>query len=652
IFFRMNRQIILEEFLFKKSQQKRRTSPCNYKQRYFVLSKDELAYFEHRPGKKPTLKGSIELSRIKCVEIVRSGCSIPCSFKYPFQVVHDNYCLYVFAPDKESRHRWVSALKEETKNNVLAHKYHPNFWVDGKWICCSQADKLATGCVEYDPTTPSFLSGVLEKMLCIVFRKAFLLKKKNAQRQVKMGKKSSTSLFPKHSHFFNKICSSQATTSNTRATNQSDPYWWIVQDTKGEYNICVFVNGVSCLCPFGFRITLNQGLVFCYRWYNKDITRTRAEQLLFKEDKEGAFMVRDSRHAGVYTVSVLTKALGSNGENNPRVKHYQIRETTTGETKYYLAEKYLFSSIPELIYYHQHNAAGLITRLRHPVSTRRERAPRPAGFPADILEIEPSEVSFVEEVGSGQFGVVQLGYWHSNDNLKVAIKMVREGAMSEEEFKEEAKVMAKMSHPKLVQLYGLVTQTAPMCLVFEFMEYGCLSDYLRNQRGSFSQDTLLGMCLDVCDGMAYLESANFIHRDLAARNCLVGENQVVKVSDFGMARFVLDDQYTSSYGSKFPVKWSAPEVIQYCKFSSKSDVWSFGVLMWEVYSEGKMPYENQSNGEVVASISSGLRLLKPRLASEDIYQLMEWSWKEKPEDRPSFKLLISEIKLLEAQMKW
>uniref|UniRef100_W5MUF9 Tyrosine-protein kinase n=1 Tax=Lepisosteus oculatus TaxID=7918 RepID=W5MUF9_LEPOC len=615
----MNRQIILEEFLFKKSQQKRRTSPCNYKQRYFVLSKDELAYFEHRPGKKPTLKGSIELSRIKCVEIVRSGCSIPCSFKYPFQVVHDNYCLYVFAPDKESRHRWVSALKEETKNNVLAHKYHPNFWVDGKWICCSQADKLATGCVEYDPTTPTAPKPLpptpeLQKR-CFSDPGELVVV---AVHDFSPAREQDLPLYRNEEYI---------------VIDQSDPYWWIVQDTKGDQGYI----------PSSYVIVKSPEGIEHHEWYNKDITRTRAEQLLFKEDKEGAFMVRDSRHAGVYTVSVLTKALGSNGENNPRVKHYQIRETTTGETKYYLAEKYLFSSIPELIYYHQHNAAGLITRLRHPVSTRRERAPRPAGFPADILEIEPSEVSFVEEVGSGQFGVVQLGYWHSNDNLKVAIKMVREGAMSEEEFKEEAKVMAKMSHPKLVQLYGLVTQTAPMCLVFEFMEYGCLSDYLRNQRGSFSQDTLLGMCLDVCDGMAYLESANFIHRDLAARNCLVGENQVVKVSDFGMARFVLDDQYTSSYGSKFPVKWSAPEVIQYCKFSSKSDVWSFGVLMWEVYSEGKMPYENQSNGEVVASISSGLRLLKPRLASEDIYQLMEWSWKEKPEDRPSFAILFHQL---------
>ncbi|XP_033877371.3 tyrosine-protein kinase ITK/TSK-like [Acipenser ruthenus] len=611
--------IILEEFFFKKSQQKRRTSPCNYKERYFVLSKAELAYFEHRPGKKPNLKGAIDLSRIKCVEIVRSDILIPCNFKYPFQVVHDNYCLYVFAPDKDIRQKWVCALKEETKNNnTLVPKYHPNFWVDGRWRCCFQTDKLAAGCLEYNPNqnaskkplppTPKDTRRLFSDPgeLVVVALHDFI--PQSAQDLM---------LYKQEEYII---------------TDQSDPNWWTAQDKNGD----------TGYIPSSYVIEKSPDNLEAHEWYNKNITRAKAEQLLFNEDKEGAFMVRDSRHAGLYTVSVFTKAHGSNGENNPRVKHYQIRVTTCGETKFYLAEKYTFNSIPELIHYHQHNAAGLITRLRHVVSSGREKAPMTAGFSYGVWEIEPSELSFIQEVGSGQFGLVHLGYWR-NVNHKVAIKMIREGAMSEEDFKEEAQVMTKLSHPKLVQLYGVCTQQAPMCLVFEYMESGCLSDFLRSQRGSFSRETLLGMCLDVCEGMVYLESANFIHRDLAARNCLVGENQTVKVSDFGMTRFVLDDQYTSSLGSKFPVKWSAPEVIHYSKFSSKSDVWSFGVLMWEVYNEGKMPYENQTNGEVVKALSSGLRLLKPKLASNLIYQLMEWSWKERPEDRPSFTLLFHEL---------
>ncbi|KAK7922552.1 hypothetical protein WMY93_009454 [Mugilogobius chulae] len=232
------------------------------------------------------------------------------------------------------------------------------------------------------------------------------------------------------------------------------------------------------------------------------------------------------------------------------------------------------------------------------------------------------------------------GTWR---HKKVAVKMIKEGAMSEAEFKEEAKVMTKLSHSKLVQLYGVVTQRSPMCMVFEFMEQGALLSYLRDKRGTFSPNTLLKMCLDVCDGMNYLEMSNYLHRDLAARNCLVSKNNVVKVADFGMARFVLDNDYTSSQGSKFPVRWSALEVIKYGRYTSKSDVWAFGVLMWEVFSEGHLPYENLNNTQVVHSIDMGQRLSKPNLAPKDVHVLMEWCWKDNPEDRPTFDELLHQL---------
>uniref|UniRef100_A0A6Q2ZC17 Tyrosine-protein kinase n=1 Tax=Esox lucius TaxID=8010 RepID=A0A6Q2ZC17_ESOLU len=551
-------RVILKGTLIKKSQQKRRTSPCNYKERFFVLNTQDLTYSEQRPGKKPVQKGCIELSRIKCVEIVCSELPIPCSNKYPFQVVHDNYYLYIFAPDNDCRLRWVRALKEETKCNDLVPKYHPNFWIEGKWKCCYQTEKMATGCQEYNP-----------------------------------------------------IGYGAGTTS---------PYYSSSSSSDVLLSYCYYVQHIK-----HFKSLKVDLYVRCS--YQK-----------VSPNKEGAFMVRDSRHPGVYTVSVFTKAPGSNMEKNPRVKHYQIRESET--SMFYLAEKYLFNTIPELIQYHQHNAAGLITRLRHPVSLDKESSQNHAELSDGQWEVDPLELTLGEEVGSGQFGLVLQGQWRGH---RVAVKMVREGAMSEEDFKEEARVMTMLSHCKLVQLYGVCTQQSPMCLLFEFMEKGCLLDYIKAQKGHLSQDTLLGMCLDVSEAMAYLESNNFIHRDLAARNCLVSKNNEVKVSDFGMTRFVLDDQYTSSQGSKFPFKWSSPEVIKYSKFSSKSDVWSFGVFMWEVYTEGRLPYENQTNSEVVDSLNAGLRLLKPRLAPEAVYILMEWCWKEKPEQRPSFTLLLHEL---------
>ncbi|XP_052006031.1 tyrosine-protein kinase ITK/TSK-like [Xyrauchen texanus] len=613
-------RVILKETLYKKSQQKRRTSPCNYKERIFVFNTQDLTYFEHRPGKRPTQKGCIELSHIKCVEIVCSDAPIPCDYKYPFQIAHDSYYLYVFAPDNDCRLKWVRALKEATQCNNLFVKYHPNFWGEGKWRCCHQTDKLATGCSEYYPNGAKPLPPTPDpkhRFLDLEERIVVALRNFNPEEDTDL---------PLHKD------------EEYIVIDSSEPNWWTVRDKNGN------VGPVPCI----YIAEKFSNDIEKFEWYNKDMTRTEAEELLMRENKDGGFMVRDSRHAGVYTVSIFTRAsctYKSDGEKCPVVKHYQIKETEGENIKYYLAEKYVFSSIPELIRYHQHNSAGLVTRLRHCVSRHAQNSSRIKELSSEKWEIHPDELILSEELGSGQFGLVWKGYWHEQ---QVAVKTVREGFMSEEEFKEEAHIMMKLSHTKLVQLYGVVTQRSPMYLVFEFMENGCLTDFLRDKKGSLSQEVLQGMCLDVSEGMAYLESSNFIHRDLAARNCLVSNDHVVKISDFGMTRFVLDDQYTSSYGTKFPVKWSSPEVIRFGKYSSKSDVWSFGVFMWEVYSEGRVPYDNRSNSEVVEALNAGLRLLlRPRLCPQSVYDLMQWSWKEKPEDRPSFALLLHELACLD-----
>uniref|UniRef100_A0A8C3TUG2 Tyrosine-protein kinase n=1 Tax=Catharus ustulatus TaxID=91951 RepID=A0A8C3TUG2_CATUS len=592
----MNNCVLLEELLIKKSQQKRRTSPSNFKVRFFVLTKSKLAYYEDRHGKKRTLKGYVELSRIKYVEIVKSDIIIPCQYKYPFQIVHDNYILYVFAPNRESRQRWVLTLKEEIRyNNSLASKCHPDFWLDGKWRCCAQTEKMAAGCVVYDPTKNASKKPLPPTpednwKLLLDPREAVVIAIYDYEAQ------NPQELTLQYNEEYYVI-------------DSSEEHWWLIQDK----------NGHEGYVPSSYLVEKSPENLQVY--------------------EEGAFMVRDSRQPGMYTVSVFTKALST--DNNPVIKHYHINETTDFPKRYYLAEKHVFDSIPDLINYHQHNAAGLVTRLRYAVSSWRKQAPITAGLSYGKLVINASELTRVQEIGSGQFGVVYLGYLL--DKTKVAIKTIREGAMSEEDFIEEAKVLMKLSHPKLVQLYGVCLEDAPISLVFEFMENGCLSDYLRSQRGSFCKETLLGMCLDVCEGMAYLEQNSVIHRDLAARNCLVGESHVVKVSDFGMSRIVLDDQYTSSTGTKFPVKWSAPEVFSYSNYSTKSDVWSFGVLMWEVFSEGKIPYENRTNAEVVEEINAGFRLYKPKLASKAIYEVMSHCWRMGKDERPSFSLLLFQL---------
>nr|XP_020514076.1 tyrosine-protein kinase Tec isoform X1 [Labrus bergylta] len=631
----MSEEVLLEERLIKRSQQKKRTSPQNYKERLFVLTRSRLTYYDGKAEKK-FRRGWIELSRIRCVEIVKNGGGIiPCQNKYPFQVVYDAYTLYVFAPSHDSRSLWVQSLKEEIKDNsVILAKFHPQFWQEGAWLCCRQAEKQALGCEEYNlfgdisrkplppipgeerknekqrrPAPPLPQAGTdddedgggdeEEEEMVVVALYSFTATEPHDLSLVKGGEYV--------------------------ILDQSDVNWFKAQNQYGEEGYI----------PSNYVTEKESGNLEQFVWYNKQVNRNKAEELLRKEDKEGAFIVRDSSAAGTYTVSLYTKCAA--GEGHSAIKHYHIKETQSSPPLFYLAEKHVFSSVPDLIDYHKHNAAGLVARLRYPVSKQDKSAPSTAGFSYEKWEINPTELTFMKEVGSGQFGLVRLGKWRAQH--KVAIKAIREGAMYEEDFIEEAKVMMKLSHPKLVQLYGVCSHQRPIYIVTEFMELGCLLNFLRQRRGSFSVGSLLSICLDVCEGMEHLEANGFIHRDLAARNCLVNDSLVVKVSDFGMARYVLDDQYTSSSGAKFPVKWSPPEVFNFCRYSSKSDVWSYGVLMWEVFSEGRMPFEQNMNHEVVTMVTSGHRLYRPKLASPAIYDIMQLCWHERQDERPAFSQL-------------
>ncbi|XP_067891899.1 tyrosine-protein kinase Tec [Heterodontus francisci] len=634
----MNAVPILEETLIKRSQQKKRTSPLNYKERLFVLTRSRLTYYDGRPEKKHK-KGSVDLQTIKCAEIVRhDGGPIPCQNKYPFQIIYNCNTLYVFAPTADSRSIWVKKLKEEIRNNdSIMPKYHPQFWAEGAWQCCRQADKLAPGCEEYNligditrkplPPTPDDLQ--CSNLPGRLFKPPLCLpqdedddddeeeEEEEEEEEIVLAMYDFEAL---ETHDLSLVKGEEYV-----LLQKCDVHWWKAKDK----------NGCEGYIPSNYVTEKKSNNLEKYEWYCKTVNRSKAEHLLKSEDKEGGFVVRDSSQPGTYTVSLYTKF---GGEGNGSTRHYHIKMAHGSHSQYYLAEKHLFNNIPELIEYHQHNAAGLVTRLRYPVGRKGRSAPTTAGFSYDKWEINPSELTFMKELGSGQFGVVRLGKWRAQH--KVAIKAIREDAMYEEDFIEEAKIMMKLSHPKLVQLYGVCTQQKPIYIVTEFMELGCLLNYLRQRRGQLNNEMLLSMCQDVCDGMSYLEANGFIHRDLAARNCLVNESHVVKVSDFGMTRYVLDDQYTSSSGTKFPVKWSPPEVLHYSKFSSKSDVWSFGVLMWEVYNEGKMPFETKTNAEVVDFISSGFRLYRPKQASKAVYEIMTQCWHEKAERRPTFSYLL------------
>ncbi|XP_062240145.1 tyrosine-protein kinase Tec isoform X2 [Platichthys flesus] len=636
----MSSKMLLEETLIKRSQQKKRTSPLNYKERLFVLSRNRLTYYEGKAQKK-FRRGSIELSRVRCVEIVKNGGRIiPCQNKYPFQVVYDTNTLYVFAPSHDSRSTWVQSLKEEIKDNPeVLTKFHPQFWQEGAWLCCRQAEKQAPGCEEYN-----LFGDISRKPLPPIPGQERKDGRQPPRPPTPVGGDDNEDEDDEDEDEEDEeevvvaLYDFPATEPHDLSLvkegeyvilEKSDVNWYRARNQFGEEGYI----------PSNYVTVKESGNLVQFVWFSKQVNRNKAEELLRKEDKEGAFMVRDSSTEGTFTVSLLTKSTA--GEGRAVIKHYHIKETQDSPPQFYLAEKHLFSSIPELIEYHKHNAAGLVARLRYPVGRQDRSAPSTAGFSYEKWEIDPGELTFMKELGSGQFGLVRLGKWRAQH--KVAIKAIREGAMLEEDFIEEAKVMMRLSHPKLVQLYGVCSQQTPIYIVSEFMEQGCLLNVLRQRQGSFSLASLLSICLDVSEGMEHLEANGFLHRDLAARNCLVNDALVVKVSDFGMARYVLDNQYTSSSGAKFPVKWSPPEVFNFCRYSSRSDVWSFGVLMWEVFTEGRVPFERHQNHEVVTLVTRGHRLYRPKMATPTIYDIMQLCWRQSAEERPLFSQLYTMI---------
>ncbi|XP_026844131.1 tyrosine-protein kinase Btk29A isoform X1 [Drosophila persimilis] len=408
--------------------------------------------------------------------------------------------------------------------------------------------------------------------------------------------------------------------------DDSQEHWWKVKDTVGNVGY-IPSNYVKPKALLGLER---------YEWYVGDMSRQRAESLLKQGDKEGCFVVRKSSTKGLYTLSLHTKVPQSH------VKHYHIKQNARCE--YYLSEKHCCETIPDLINYHRHNSGGLACRLKSSPCDR--PVPPTAGLSHDKWEIHPMELMLMEELGSGQFGVVRRGKWRGS--IDTAVKMMKEGTMSEDDFIEEAKVMTKLQHPNLVQLYGVCSKHRPIYIVTEYMKHGSLLNYLRRHEKTLigNMGLLLDMCIQVSKGMTYLERHNYIHRDLAARNCLVGSENVVKVADFGLARYVLDDQYTSSGGTKFPIKWAPPEVLNYTRFSSKSDVWAYGVLMWEIFTCGKMPYGRLKNTEVVERVQRGIILEKPKSCAKEIYDVMKLCWSHGPEERPAFRVLMDQLALV------
>uniref|UniRef100_A0A8C7KMA6 Tyrosine-protein kinase n=1 Tax=Oncorhynchus kisutch TaxID=8019 RepID=A0A8C7KMA6_ONCKI len=395
-------------------------------------------------------------------------------------------------------------------------------------------------------------------------------------------------------------------------------------------------------------------------WYHSKIPRQEGERRLYSgAQPDGKFLIRDREESGTFALSLMY---------GKTTYHYQILHDKSG--KYSMPEGTKFDTVWQLVEYLKMKPDGLVTVLREPC-VNRNNTKLPLGgskeiktspptdrpmLPMDCSEFvnpyhDPNDLKkfFINrdqlmidevELGSGNFGCVKKGVFKTNKgHTDVAIKVLKSEneKLVKDEMMREAEIMHQLSNPYIVRMLGLC-QAECLMLVMEMASVGPLNKFLSTNKDKVTVENIVGLMHQVSMGMKYLEEKNFVHRDLAARNVLLVNQQFAKISDFGLSKALGadDNYYKARTAGKWPLKWYAPECMNFHKFSSKSDVWSFGVTMWEAFSYGGKPYKKMKGPEVISFIASGSRMECPSGCPDRMYALMKDCWTYKHEDRPGF----------------
>uniref|UniRef100_A0A5K4F9Q1 Tyrosine-protein kinase n=1 Tax=Schistosoma mansoni TaxID=6183 RepID=A0A5K4F9Q1_SCHMA len=393
-------------------------------------------------------------------------------------------------------------------------------------------------------------------------------------------------------------------------------------------------------------------------WFHGVLPRAEVERLL---QNQGDFLVRQTskRSSGRDTIGHWNGTNGDliNGNHNETIlnKDHNMDGTVlrmvlsvfwhghrhfilyggpeTGEG-WHLEDGH-FSTIRELIEYHM--------KTQTPV-TAKSGACLVTPISRPDWELDNRDVQLLQKIGQGNFGDVYRGVYNG---CEVAVKTCRVDMTASDlrrKFLQGETTALNFNHPNIVKLVGIAVQSYPIMIVMEYVPGGSLLNHLRKSKNALPVMKLLQMSLDAANGMMYLEARNCIHRDLAARNCLISDDGQLKIADFGMSREEHIYELSDKRG-QIPIKWTAPEALRTGRYTIKCDVWSYGVLLWEIFTFGDVPYRNWSNQQTRDMIESGYRLPAPDLMPVWLRTLMNHCWHDEPMNRPSFSKISNEIQI-------
>ncbi|XP_035000504.2 protein tyrosine kinase 2 beta, b isoform X2 [Hippoglossus stenolepis] len=259
--------------------------------------------------------------------------------------------------------------------------------------------------------------------------------------------------------------------------------------------------------------------------------------------------------------------------------------------------------------------------------------------------IDRNDIVLGRILGEGFFGEVYDGVYKKNnvERINVAVKTCKDCSPDVmEKFMSEAVIMKSLEHPHIVKLIGIIEED-PVWIVMELYEYGELGNYLTQNEKTLTNMTLVLFSLQICKALVYLSGVNVVHRDIAVRNVLVASQACVKLGDFGLSRYIEDEEYYKASVTRLPIKWMAPESINFRRFTTASDVWMFAVCVWEVMSRGQQPFFWLENRDVINQLEQGIRLPKPDNCPPALYSLMTRCWSYDPRERPTFTELVVKI---------